>query len=114
MREDVAGALALAAAVIRSGVDRGGLEGDALRSIGALRAEQGVDVDAMLAGFRIVARDAIEAVLELAATHGVDAAATLELTRAVWVHCDNAAAALAAGHRALTASPGRPAVDPVW
>ena len=110
MREDVAGALSLAAAVIRSGVDRGGLEGDALRSIGALRAEQGVDVDAMLAGFRIVARNAIEAVLELAATHGIDAAATLELTRTVWVHCDNAAAALAAGHRAFTASTGPPSI----
>ena len=104
MREDVSGALVLAVAVIRNGVDRGGLEGDALRSIGAMRAEQGVDIDAMLAGFRIVARTAIEAVLDLAATQGVDAGVTLELTRAVWLHCDDAAAALATGHRGFTES----------
>jgi putative transposase len=104
MREDVSGALVLAVAVIRNGVDRGGLEGDALRSIGAMRAEQGVDIDAMLAGFRIVARTAIEAVLDLAASQGVDAGVTLELTRAVWRHCDDAAAALATGHRGFTES----------
>jgi putative transposase len=104
MREDVSGALVLAVAVIRNGVDRGGLEGDALRSIGAMRAEQGVDIDAMLAGFRIVARTAIEAVLDLAASQGVDAGVTLELTRAVWLHCDEAAAALATGHRGFTES----------
>jgi putative transposase len=99
--------------VIRSGVDRGGLEGDALRSIGAMRAEQGVDVDAMLAGFRIVARTAIDAVLELAASHGVDAAATLELTRAVWVHCDDAAAALASGHRGFGESSAQTSLQAV-
>ncbi|QWZ07484.1 helix-turn-helix domain-containing protein [Nocardioides panacis] len=110
MRADIAGAMSLAVASVRDGVDRDGLEGDALRAIGAVRAEEGVDVDAMLAGFRIVARVTIDTMLEIARQRGVDSMASLELTRAVWVHCDDAAAALAAGHRAWTESPDRRAV----
>ncbi len=107
MRDDVAGALALASDAIRSGVDRGGLESDTLRSIGALRAEQGVDVDALLAGFRVVARVSVDTVIDRARRRGVDSHSTLELTRAIWVHCDDAAAALAAGHRAYLDDPDR-------
>jgi hypothetical protein len=107
LREDVAGALGLAREVMLKGVDEGGLESDALRTIGAMRAEQGVELDAVLNGFRIVARTAVDAVLDLAREREVDSQATLELTRAVWVHCDAAAAELSAGHRAFTATPGR-------
>lgn len=107
LREDVTGALALAREVMLKGVDEGGLESDALRTIGAMRAEQGVELDAVLNGFRIVARTAVDAVLDLAREREVDSQATLELTRAVWVHCDAAAAELSAGHRAFTEAPGR-------
>lgn len=102
MREDVTGALALAREAIQNGVDESGQETDALRTIGAMRAEQGVDLDAMLTGFRIIARTVIDTILDLARDHDVDSEAALELTRAVWVHCDAAAAALSAGHRAFT------------
>jgi hypothetical protein len=111
MRADVAGAMSLAVESVRGGADPDGLEGDALRAIGALRAEEGVDVDAVLAGFRIVARVTIDTMLEIARARGVDSSASLELTRAVWVHCDEAAAALTAGHRAWTESPERHAVS---
>jgi len=107
LREDVTGALTLAREVMLKGVDEGGLESDALRTIGAMRAEQGVELDAVLNGFRIVARTAVDAVLDLAREREVDSQATLELTRAVWVHCDAAAAELSAGHRAFTEAPGR-------
>lgn len=107
LREDVTGALALAREVMVKGVDEGGLESDALRTIGAMRAEQGVELDAVLNGFRIVARTAVDAVLDLAREREVDSQATLELTRAVWVHCDAAAAELSAGHRAFTEAPDR-------
>jgi hypothetical protein len=110
MRADVAGAMSLAVESVRNGVDEDGLEGDTLRTIGALRAEDGVDVDAMLAGFRVVARVTIDAMLEIARERGVDSMASLELTRAVWVHCDDMAAALAAGHRAWSEAPERHAV----
>ena len=83
LREDVTGALALAREVMLKGVDEGGLESDALRTIGAMRAEQGVELDAVLNGFRIVARTAVDAVLDLAREREVDSQATLELTRAV-------------------------------
>ena len=53
----------------------------------------------------------IDTMLEIARERGVDSMASLELTRAVWVHCDDAAAALAAGHRAWTESPDRHAVS---
>jgi hypothetical protein len=43
-------------------------------------------------------------VLEVASARGVDSAATLELTRAAWVHSDEAAGALASGHRRFTES----------
>ena len=66
MRADVAGAMSLAVESVRNGVDEDGLEGDTLRTIGTLRAEDGVDVDAMLAGFRVVARVTIDAMLEIA------------------------------------------------
>lgn len=105
LREDVTGALTLARDAIRNGVDEGGLESDALRAIGAMRAEQGVELDEMLTGFRIVARTVIDAVLALAREQDVDSQATLELTRAVWVHCDAAAAALSTGHRSFTEAP---------
>lgn len=112
LRDDVAGALALAAEVMRSGVDEGGLESDALQTIGTTRAEQGIDMDAMLAGFRIVARTAIDALLDIALRRGVDSQATLDLTRAVWGHCDQAAAELATGHRAFTEAPEDSRVRP--
>jgi hypothetical protein len=106
MREDVSGALALAREALQNGDDESGQERDALRTIGATRAEQGVGLDAMLTGFRIVARTVIDTILDLAREHDVDSEAALELTRAVWVHCDAAAAALSAGHRAFTEAPG--------
>src|SRR6185369_8078096 len=85
MREDVSGALALAREALQNGVDESGQERDALRTIGATRAEQGVGLDAMLTGFRIVARTVIDTILDLAREHDVDSEAALELTRAVWV-----------------------------
>ena len=105
MREDVIGALVLARDALRSGVDQGGSESEALRTIGARRAEQGLGLDAMLSGFRIIARTVIDTILDLARAHDVDSEAALELTRAVWVHCDAAASALSAGHRAYTEAP---------
>ncbi len=107
LRTDMAGALALAVAAVRDGTGATDLAVEGLRTIGALRAEQGIGMDAMLAGFRVIAKTAVDAVLDLAVQRGVDPEATLELTRAVWAHCDDAALALAAGHRAFTADPSR-------
>ncbi|NUR09210.1 MAG: helix-turn-helix domain-containing protein [Nocardioidaceae bacterium] len=107
MRDDIVGALDLARQVLQHGVDRGGLESTSLRAIGALRAEQGLDMDDMLGGFRIVARISIDTALELARSRGIDADVTLDFTRSVWVHCDEAARELAAGYRSYVDDPAR-------
>ena len=108
LRKDMAGALGLAVAAIRDGSGRTVAEVTGLRAIGALRAEQGIDMDSMLNGFRVVARTSIDAVLVMARDRGIASDVTLALTRAVWAHCDHAAVQLAAGHRAFSEDPSRP------
>ncbi len=108
LRKDMEGALGLGIAAIRDGSGRTDLEVTGLRALGALRAEQGIDMDSMLNGFRVVARTSIDAVLVMARDRRIASDVTLALTRAVWAHCDHAAVQLAAGHRAFSQDPSRP------
>ena len=108
LRKDMEGALGLAVAAIRDGSGSTDAEVTGLRAIGALRAEQGIDMDSMLNGFRVIARTSIDAVLVTARERGIASDVTLVLTRAVWAHCDHAAVQLAAGHRAFSEDPSRP------
>jgi len=107
MRADMAATLELSRQVIRKGLDDDGLEAKALRAIGALRAEQGMDMEEMLAAFRIIARVAIDTALGMARAGGIDPDVSLDFTRLVWGHCDAAARELAAGYRAYAEDPVR-------